>query len=896
MLYLEIGLLPSGNLTCFSNSEIDEQLSKNPIVTAFSLHLGEGLFTLAATKNALEFSTSVRFWRELAQLYLTTRCHNPESQHQELSPIPFPISEGNVLLLNAPPMRGAEYLSIDILQYLWNELDQWLCSQIQTKQETLANFLESRAPHWRLVGRVCFHLAENKNDPDYPFAFLATYSSQLSSQGKAQHQPLGKALQEYAGARNKNALIRLLSPVNLASASSMLIKSLVDSGDLYHPLAWPPTKTFRFLKEVPLYEESGILVRLPDWWKKRSRLKVEVVLDQSKKMTQFSASSMLNFQVNLALGDQKVTQEEWDELMKAEDGLVLLKGEWVEVDKKKLSEALKHWKKLEKSSGEGISFIEGMRLLAGTPRELLSKEDVDSDDENLWTLIQAGPALKKILEGLVNPEMIEAIKPSPMLKTQLRPYQLTGFKWLWYLNQLGLGACLADDMGLGKTIQVISLLLLLKQKKSSTPSLLVLPASLLGNWKDELDKFAPTLKYRILHPSQTSKTELKKLATQKKPFADLDLVMTSYTMLWRQSWLLDLQWNLAVIDEAQAIKNPKSQQTQTVKKIKSYSRIALTGTPVENRLSDLWSIFDFLCPGLLGSASVFKEFTRSLEERKHQQFAPLKRLVQPYILRRLKTDRTIINDLPDKTEIYAYCYLSKEQGALYQKNVKELEEALDQAHSEMKRRGAVFAYLIRFKQICNHPSQLRGDGRYLPSESGKFSRLEEICEEIVSRQEKVLIFSQFREISGPIASFLTERFRQPALILTGDTPVKKRKTLVEQFQDEKGPPFFIISLKAGGVGLNLTAATHVIHFDRWWNPAVENQATDRAFRIGQKKNVLVHKFVSKGTIEENIDRLINEKSALARDLLENNAETLLTEMSNEDLLKLIALDINQVQD
>jgi non-specific serine/threonine protein kinase len=307
----------------------------------------------------------------------------------------------------------------------------------------------------------------------------------------------------------------------------------------------------------------------------------------------------------------------------------------------------------------------------------------------------------------------------------------------------------------------------------------------------------------------------------------------------------------------------------------------------------LWSLFDFLCPGLLGSAARFKNFVKSLSAGENDQYAPLRNLVRPYILRRLKTDKTIINDLPEKTEVYAWCGLSKVQAALYGQEVARLSTALETMDG-MQRRGLVLACLMRFKQICNHPSQLLGDDRYDPDNSGKFSRLAALCEEIASRQEKVLIFTQFREIAAPLAAFLAEQFGRPGLVLHGGTAVKQRKQLVDNFQHEGGPPFFVLSLKAGGTGLNLTAASHVIHFDRWWNPAVENQATDRAFRIGQRNNVLVHKFVCQGTVEEKIDALIVEKTALAGDILEGGADTLLSELNNEELLELVSLDLNKV--
>jgi non-specific serine/threonine protein kinase len=375
---------------------------------------------------------------------------------------------------------------------------------------------------------------------------------------------------------------------------------------------------------------------------------------------------------------------------------------------------------------------------------------------------------------------------------------------------------------------------------------------------------------------------------------DTDVVLTTYAMLQRQAWLLDVDWQLVVIDEAQAIKNPAARQTKAVKRIRAEARIALTGTPVENRLSDLWSLFDFLCPGLLGSQKQFKEFVKALNAREHHRYAPLRQLVQPYILRRLKTDKRVISDLPDKIEVRAFCGLGKRQAALYAKMVDEMADALENLDG-MQRRGLVLAYLMRFKQLCNHPSQLLGDGRFRPEDSGKFARLMEICEEIASRQEKALVFTQFREMTEPLAGFLAEVFGRAGLVLHGTTAVKRRKHLVDQFQRDDGPPFFVLSLKAGGTGLNLTQASHVIHFDRWWNPAVENQATDRAFRIGQHRNVLVHKFVCRGTIEEKIDALIEEKTQLAADVLEGGAEKMLTELTDAELVRLVALDVDRAR-
>ncbi|MEJ2612790.1 MAG: DEAD/DEAH box helicase [Candidatus Thiodiazotropha sp.] len=792
---------------------------------------------------------------------MSDRCLLAQADPLQPDPIePLTAAETTPLLMSAPPMRGAEYLSAPVLQEIRSLLDHWVCEQIRS-HGGLDALLAKKAPQWHQVGRVCFHLAENKNDPDFPFAFMATYVPELSAQGRIRHQPLNRALQEYAGAKNRKALIRLLSPIQLAAESSPAIKELVDSGDIYHPLAWSPGEAYNFLKETPHYERCGVIVRLPDWWKKRSRPRAKITIGEKKKKN-FNTDSLLDFKLQIALGDETLSKTELKKLMDAENGLAFMKGQWIEVDQEKLDEALAHWKMVEAATTNGeLSFAQGMRLLAGAPADL--KEDTQ-DASREWSFVQPGKWLASELEALRSPDQMRAINPGKALKATLRPYQQTGVNWLWLLSQLGLGACLADDMGLGKTMQIISLLLALKKKRSNKPSLLVLPTSLIGNWKAELSRFAPSLRCLFIHSTQLKKNTMDAMADNPTALRNIDLVLTTYGTLMRQTWLQQQEWQLLVLDEAQAIKNPTARQSKAVKSLRARSRIALTGTPVENRLTDLWSLFDFLNPGLLGSTQRFKGFVKALSERKSDQYAPLRNLVSPYILRRLKTDRSIISDLPEKTEVPAYCGLSKAQAIHYQQAVTQMAKAIKDLDG-IQRRGLVLSYLIRFKQICNHPSQLLGDGQYDPKKSGKFLRLAELCEEIASRQEKMLLFTQFREMTAPLADFLTQQFGQPGLVLHGGTAVKQRQKLVERFQDEEGPPFFVLSLKAGGTGLNLTQASHVIHFDRWWNPAVENQATDRAFRIGQKK------------------------------LLEGSADTLLTEMDNEALLNLVSLDIEKTK-
>jgi non-specific serine/threonine protein kinase len=783
-------------------------------------------------------------------------------------------------------MPGAEYLTVEGLAELWSALDKWVRRQAEAAGG-LEKLLAARAPLWRQVGRVCFHLAENKKDPSYQFAFLATYAPRLTDPARIRYQPLGRALEEFAGERNRKALIHLLTPVQRASEKSALIRELVDSGDIYHPLAWTPDIAYRFLHDIPLFEESGLLVRVPNWWSRRRRPQVAVRIG-SEGRSLLGADSLLDFQVEMVVGDARLNESEARKLLAGSEGLVFLKGQWVEVDKAKLTEALEHWKSVQEEAAHGgISFVEGMRLLAGASADL---DPAEQENVKAWSFVEAGTWLKDLLQKLRSPEPHHVPLARKDLQATLRSYQETGVGWLRLLTGLGLGACLADDMGLGKTMQVLALLLLLRKEKAG-PSLLVLPASLLANWKSEIERFAPSLRALYLHPSFQKAPTPEEFAAL---LPELDLVLTSYGMVLKLAGLFEQRWTLVVLDEAQAIKNPAARQTKAVKRLHARARIALTGTPVENRLSDLWSIFDFLSPGLLGSLSRFTAFAKALEKAGGEKFAPLRNLVRPYILRRLKTDKMVISDLPEKTIVPAYCGLTKAQAFLYKSIVDELAEDL-QVQEGMKRRGLILAALLKLKQVCNHPSHLRGDGAWAPEESGKFARLAEIVEEIASRQDRVLVFTQFREMTEPLAARLAVLFGRSGLVLHGQTPVRERQKLVDAFQAEDGPPFFVLSLKAGGTGLNLTAASHVIHFDRWWNPAVENQATDRAFRIGQKKNVLVHTFICRGTVEEKIEALIQEKTSLARDLLEEGGETLLTELSNEELLATVALDIERAR-
>jgi non-specific serine/threonine protein kinase len=863
---------------------------------AFARGSPQGVLHLASRELDTSLPAAVAFWREYGRLYLSRFCHGIAPGTTEILPVP-PVGEDEWRLWmdRLPPIRGGEYLNVEALASLWTLLDVHARAEAAMHGANPADFLKSLNPVWRMVGRVCFHLAENRKNQDYPFAFLATYASGVSGQGRVKYRPLAEALNEYAGERNKAALLRLLAPVHAAAEKSPLARELVETGALFKPLAWTPAQAYRFLKDAQALDTSGVVVRLPDLWHggrpPRAQVSVRVGDTPGKG---FGMDALLDFKVETSMDGEPLTDAEWQTLMTSAGGLVLIRGRWVEADPGKLAAVLENWKKAERVAGTGVTFGEAMRMLSGVRAADGPEAGSEAAAVTEWSGIKAGDWLNATLARLRDPSQLDASAVIPALRAELRPYQKTGVGWLRFMTELRLGACLADDMGLGKTIQVLALLLVRKAESAATdPSLLVAPASLLANWQAEILRFAPSLAYRILHPSALSPDDWKTVRKDlKQAVAGYDLILTTYGMVTRMESLRKRQWDIVALDEAQAIKNPSARQTRAVKELMARQRLVLTGTPVENRLGDLWSIFDFLNPGLLGSARQFAQFIKS-RAQEGGGLGALRALATPYVLRRMKTDKRVIADLPEKTEVKAWCGLAPKQAALYEQTVHELAEAVQPAEG-MQRRGLVLAYLMRFKQLCNHPSHWLRDGGFAEADSGKFQRLRLLAEEIAARQEKVLVFTQFREMTGPLLEFLTSIFGRAGLALHGDTPVKERRRLVDAFQAENGPPFFVLTVKAGGSGLNLTEASHVIHFDRWWNPAVENQATDRAFRIGQKRNVLVHKFVCRGTLEERIDELIESKMQLADEVLGGDgAAKLLTEMSNQDLMRFVALDIHR---
>lgn len=790
--------------------------------------------------------------------------------------LPLEEEDAEQWLAGAPFLIGAEYLTRGLIDKLWNSLHRGLATALDSYSGTVSQWFAVNCPNLQPVGRVYFHLVESKEGSEYPFSFLSTYASEESVEGKARHLPLKQALVEYGESSGK--LLELLSTVHRAAENSKLIRELTDSGDLFYPIGLTSEEAYMFLREVMVYEEAGILCRIPKWWRGKSNgIKLNVSVG-GREPSRLNQEALLSFQADLWLGGEAITAEELRELLAEQEGLALIKGKWVEVNHKRLQQALDAYEQaVQSAGGSGISMVEAMQLHLHSERALR----VESDTVEVE--VTNGEWLDSVMNQLRKPESLEPLTSSgDDFRASLRAYQERGVSWLHLMKSLGLGACLADDMGLGKTIQIIALLNHTRMQNKEQ-ALLVVPASLIGNWMSELGKFAPSLRYYVCHPSENKDIDETDALAE-----DTRLVITTYGMLAKYEWLRQPRWDCLILDEAQAIKNPGTKQTKLVKQINADFKIAMTGTPIENRLGDLWSLFDFLNKGLLGTAKEFTTFTRRLREST-EGYTRLRQVVSPFILRRLKTDRTIITDLPDKIEMKTYATLTKKQVVLYNQLVKELQAKLESAEEGIQRKGLVLAALMKFKQICNHPDQYLGQGVYAEQDSGKYARLREICETIYEKRERVLIFTQFKEITESLRTFLEPIFQHKGLVLHGETQVSKRKELVESFQGKEYVPFMVLSIKAGGVGLNLTAASHVIHFDRWWNPAVENQATDRAFRIGQQNNVIVHKFITQGTVEEKIDGIIEDKVRLSNEVVPDIQEGWITEMDNRQLLDLMKL-------
>lgn len=852
---------------------LEEAKEDNPDIwlERFKLDKYKTLFLLGFLIEKDWFSPSVKFLYHISEMLIDKLSKQPDIElTRDLVQINLSKDEISGIKERLPFANGMEYIDELWISSLWENLLHVFRLEIKEYESTVNMYFAEHNSNINIVGRVFFHLVENKSDT-YPFAFMATYSTKPPKSKKAVHTPLKNALVEFK--EEQKELLSLLATVTKASEKSDFISELMENGELFSPLKFSANEAYTFLSEIEIYENAGIMCRVPDWWRKKNNsFKISIKVGEKEPST-MGLDAIMDFYPSLRIGDEKLSEKELKEFLKMSEGLINYKGKWVEINKAKLEAVLDAFNKAKDMAKiEQISLSEAMRM------ELNIEKSMGNFEDEIEISISNGSWLKSKIESLINPKAEKNVELALSFHAELRAYQERGFQWLYMMSQMGFGACLADDMGLGKTVQVIAFLEYMRVNYGGK-ALLILPASLIGNWQKEIEKFAPELPYEILHKSAGNKREI---SLGEASF----LYITTYGMAVRLEELKDKEWDVLILDEAQAIKNPGTKQTRSIKLISAKMKIAMTGTPIENHLSDLWSLFDFLNQGFLGTAKEFTAFTKELMES-NMGYAKLRKIIQPFILRRLKTDKTIIADLPNKLEINKYCSLSKRQIGLYEKLLNQIKKELE-ASEGIQRKGIVLSSIMKFKQICNHPDLYLGIEDFKIEHSGKFEQLKEICEIIYEKREKVIIFTQFKEMTEPISSLLKGIFHREGLVLHGGTPVKARTKMVDEFNSEEYIPYMVLSLKAGGVGLNLTSANHVIHFDRWWNPAVENQATDRAFRIGQTKNVIVHKFVTKGTIEEKIDEMIAKKQKLAGDILSDSGEKWITEFNNEELMELFS--------
>ncbi|WP_414578585.1 DEAD/DEAH box helicase [Anabaena sp. CCY 9402-a] len=736
--------------------------------------------------------------------------------------------------------------------------------------------------------RACFELRSPENEEtDWKLAYFlqaADHPEFLVDAATIWHHPVEQLV--YQNRTIDQPQETLLRGLGLASRLYPLLAPSLDA-ECPQSCQLTPMQAYEFIKSVAWrFEDSGLGVILPpslanrEGWANRLGLKISAETSK-KKQGRLGLQSLLNFQWQLAIGGQTISKAEFDRLVALNSPLVEINGEWVELRPQDIKTAQTFF--VSRKDQMSLSLEDALRLSTGDT-QVIEKLPVVS--------FEASGALEELIGALTNNQAVAPLPIPKNFRGQLRPYQERGAAWLAFLERWGLGACLADDMGLGKTVQFIAFLLHLKEQDVlEKPTLLVCPTSVLGNWEREVKKFAPTLKVLEYHGDKRPKGETFQEAVKKH-----DLVITSYSLIHRDiKSLQGVDWQIIVLDEAQNVKNSEAKQSQAIRQLEATFRIALTGTPVENRLQELWSILDFLNPGYLGNRQFFqRRFAMPIEKYGDAaSLNQLRSLVQPFILRRLKTDRDIIQDLPEKQEMTVFCGLTTEQAALYQQVVEASLAEIDSAEG-LQRRGMILGLLVKLKQICNHPAQYLKEANLAQHNSAKLQRLEEMLEIALAEGDRALIFTQFAEWGKLLKPHLEKQLGREIFFLYGSTTKKQREEMIDRFQhDPQGPPIMILSLKAGGVGLNLTRANHVFHFDRWWNPAVENQATDRVFRIGQTRNVQVHKFVCTGTLEEKIHDMIESKKQLAEQVV-GAGEQWLTELDTDQLRNLLILDRNAV--
>ena len=816
-----------------------------------SFLLGKGVFLLKLSfQTGIMGTPSVAFLKHMADIFLNKVVSSVKINYDEIEESDLSDDEMTCVQNFLPFIVGVEHVDKDWINSHYHLYTASLFQEYESSGKNLRAFLLNKGFNIVIPSKVYFHLVESPNS-DYPFAFLATYTTKVN--GKITHVPLKNALREFQN--NSTDLSVLISSITQASSTSLFVESHLDNGEIFYPLKLDEKEAYRFLQETEIFEKCGIVCRVPKWHNEKS-ISIGLDFDEILQFSgQFFSQSKINaFTPHLIYHGIEITIEEVKYLLAQNEGLHLIKNRWVELNHNDLLTLLKEYNSFSQS---GSTLLDILRNKSGIGQR--------SNDSIVNVVISHEDWINKLLDRQLQEN--NNCEVPYIFQGVLRHYQKDGYKWLWGMSCLGFGVCLADDMGLGKTIEVLAFLEKLRLSNTNAHALIIVPATLVSNWESEIKKFDSAINYFILRGNNEPTNGLY------KAFATI----TTYQIALRSTYISSVNWDVIILDEAQAIKNHYTSQAKKIKSLKSTFRIAMTGTPIENNALELWSIFDFLNPGLLGSREEFKRYYGSSDN----PFIGIKKMIRPFILRRVKTDKSIIDDLPEKNEIDVTINLTKEQIVLYRKVVSDMNETI--SASKEKEKILIISALIKLKQVCNHPSQYYGSPTYNLSSSGKFITLKEICETIYAKREKVLVFTQFKEIIPALDGLLATVFKTRGTTIDGDTSMTERKARVDGFQEGQFP-YMVLSLKTAGVGLNLTAAQNVIHFDRWWNPAVENQATDRVYRIGQKNNVMVYRFVAANTIEEIINKMLKAKQELADDIINNMETSIFSKLSVEEIM------------
>ncbi len=839
----------SFELDCFDKDNLTEE-QENNLFLLYNKNKYEFLIELAFLKEG-SLSVSLNYLQLVSRTFIQNLVNDQRFNFtKDAFNIELSEAETIKIIENAPYLIGVEFINVDWVNNILEGFNKAYKNLLLNSNKSPLDFIVSKGNLFTIPSKIYFHLVENKDNDKYPFAFLATYTALDNS--KVIHCPLNNALTQLKS--NGDKLSSLVSSITEAAKESSLIKSFVESGNIFYPTKLKEEEAYAFLKEVSLYENCGIVCRIPKWYTEGiSKIQVDIA-----EHMQFSDGvGDLIIVPKMIYKGVEITPIEARELLEKSEGLEIIKGKWVENNHDEIKKILSEFYILTQ---EGTSLLEIFKQKSLSFKEKKSKPITIEIGQKSW--------LTKAFQKEFNRP--NNVKPTQSFTKVLRPYQLNAFTWIYAMSKLKMGICLADDMGLGKTIEVLSFLDKIKSE-GKEKVLIIVPATLVENWKKEINKFAPHLSVFLLKSENEPANDIVRAY----------ITITTYQTAIRLDYINRINWDLVVLDEAQAIKNYYTTQSRKVKSLKAEMRIAMTGTPIENNLLELWSLFDFINPGLLGTREEFKNFYFNSDDLDVQK--RLKSLISPFILRRVKTDKSIISDLPEKHEIDVTIDLSKKQIVLYRKIVSELEERKAKVESAMQFKALVLTTILKLKQVCNHPSQYWGDEKYDLEDSGKFLELKRVCETIHSKREKVLVFTQFKEIIPALDKLLYDIFSKKGYCIDGDTSMHTRNKYIDNFQTDE-VPYMVLSLKTAGVGLNLTAAQNIIHFDRWWNPAVENQATDRAFRIGQTKNVTVYKFTSANTLEEKIRKKMAIKQNLADDVINNIDSNITSNLSVDDLI------------